>query len=316
MVNTSDKILVTGGHGFLGTSLLQELALCGYTNVIAPRHTIYNLLSMDAVNWLFFVHKPDVVIHLAASVGGIGANQDNPGRFFYENMQMGLNVMELARKSNCKKFINIGTVCAYPKIPKTIPFIEEELWDGFPEETNAPYGVAKKGLMLMGQGYRQQYGLNCITLIPTNMYGPNDNFHPHTSHVIPAIINKAAECRKTGSGIIKLWGSGKASREFLYVAECARAIRLAMENYDGAEPVNIGSGEEIFIHDLAERICSTLGMKCCDYDIIYDTNKPDGQPRRCLNIQKANTGFGFLNKVSLNQGLNKTVDWWRKHIRG
>jgi len=310
MVNTSDKILVTGGHGFLGTSLLQELADKGYANVIAPRRTVHNLLDTDAVNWLFYKHKPDVVIHLAASVGGIGANRDNPGRFFYENMQMGLNVMERARRNHCKKLINIGTVCAYPKVPKTIPFIEEELWDGFPEETNAPYGVAKKGLMLMGQGYRQQYGLNCITLIPTNMYGPNDNFNPHTSHVIPAIIHKVEEAQLVGNTSIKLWGTGKATREFLYVKECARAIRLAMENYDGAEPVNIGSGEEVSIHHVANLICTYLNFNNGNYTIEYDETKPDGQPRRCLNVEKAKA-FGFTNRVSLWDGLRDTIEWRR-----
>ena len=314
-MNKDSRILITGGHGFLGTALQEELACRKYKNVIALTHGQCDLLNKESVKFMFYAEKPRVVIHLAAAVGGIGANQDNPGRFFYENMQMGLNVMETARKWKCEKFINIGTVCAYPKVPKTIPFVEEELWDGFPEETNAPYGIAKKSLMLMGQGYREQYGFNCITLIPTNMYGPNDNFHPYTSHVIPAIINKAAVACET-DGIIKLWGTGKVSREFLYVGECARAIRLAMENYNGAEPVNIGSGEEIFIHNLAERICSTLGMRCNQYNIIYDKSKPDGQPRRCLNIQKARAGFGFLNEVSLNQGLSMTVDWWREHIRG
>lgn len=306
------KILITGGNGFLGGHLRKELWDAGYHHLITPTHHDHNLLNLDSTKWMFYRAKPDVVIHLAAAVGGIGANQDNPGKFLYENMQIGLNVMQIARRKGVEKFINIGTVCAYPKVPKTIPFVEEELWDGFPEETNAPYGIAKKTLMLMGQGYREQYGLNCITLIPTNMYGPGDNFHPHTSHVIPAIINKIAKANLAGETFIKLWGTGQASREFLYVKECVRAIRLAMEQYNGPQPVNLGSGKEVKISELAALICSWMNFNNGNYNITYDDSKPDGQPRRCLNTDKARRYFGFENRVTLNEGLRETVEWYRE----
>ena len=314
MIDKNSRILVTGGHGFLGTHLIEHLKNYGYNCIIAPKHEECDLMHQKTASDYFRSCSPDAVIHLAAVVGGIGANQDNPGKFFYENMQIGLNAMHFAYKYGCEKFINIGTVCAYPKIPKTIPFVEEELWDGFPEETNAPYGIAKRALMLMGQVYRKQYGFNCITLIPTNLYGPNDNFSPRVSHVIPAIIRKVGEAQKNGLNTIDLWGTGNATREFLYVVECAKAIRLAMKYYDQPEPVNLGSGQEISIYELAHLICTKMNLGGGNYQInYYSINAHDGQPKRRVNNDRAYRQFGFQNQMTLDNGLDKTIKWWRNN---
>jgi len=251
--------------------------------------------------------EPTIVFHLAAEVGGIGANQANPGRFFYANMAMGLHLIEHARLRGIKKFVQVGTVCAYPKFTP-IPFREEDLWKGYPEETNAPYGIAKKALLVMLQAYRQQYGLNGIYLLPVNLYGPGDNFDLKSSHVIPALIRKIYHAVDTGAEEVVLWGSGSVSREFLYVEDAARGIAMAAENYDGSEPVNLGTGFEITIKDLVERIKQLTGFKG---EIIWDTTRPDGQPRRCLDTTKARELFGFEAQVPFSEGLQRTIDWWR-----
>jgi GDP-L-fucose synthase len=253
--------------------------------------------------------KPDAVIHLAAEVGGIGANRDQPGRFFYANMAMGLHLIEHARLNGIKKFIQVGTICAYPKFTP-VPFKEDQLWNGYPEETNAPYGIAKKALLVMLQAYRSQYGLNGIYLLPVNLYGPGDNFDLRTSHVIPAMIRKFIEARDRGEDEVVLWGTGGASREFLYVEDCARAIVMAARDYDGADPVNLGAGFEITIRDLAEKIRTMTGF---EGEVAWDESKPDGQPRRCLDVSMAREYFGFEANMDFDQGLQRTVEWFRDH---
>jgi GDP-L-fucose synthase len=256
--------------------------------------------------------KPDVVIHLAALVGGIGANRDNPGKFFYNNMIMGVHLIEHARRNRVKKFVQIGTICAYPKFTP-VPFCEEELWSGYPEETNAPYGIAKKALLVMLQAYRQQYGMNGIFLLPVNLYGPGDNFDPSSSHVIPALIRKFCEAKERGDNRVIIWGSGKPSREFLYDEDCARAIALATKSYDHPEPVNIGAGFEITIFDLANKIANIVGF---GGELFWDRTKPDGQPRRCLDVGRASREFGFSATTSFDVGLERTVKWWKDHTNG
>jgi len=267
----------------------------------------YDLTKEANVIRMYDDMAPTVIIHLAAEVGGIGANQANPGRFFYANMAMGLHLIEHARLREIKKFVQIGTICAYPKFTP-VPFREENLWEGYPEETNAPYGIAKKSLLVMLQAYRQQYGLNGIYLLPVNLYGPGDNFDLKSSHVIPALIRKFCHAVDTGAEEVVLWGSGSVSREFLYVEDAARGIAMAAENYDGPEPVNLGTGFEITIKNLSEKIKQ---LTCFKGKIILDTSKPDGQPRRRLDIAKARELFGFSSEVSFDQGLQQTVDWWR-----
>ena len=298
----SDRIVVTGGRGFLGSHLVRNLNQRGYRNVFVALHSDYNLTQQSDTACMYRNFKPDVVVHLAAEVGGIGANQANPGRYFYANMAMGLNVIEQARLSGVKKFVQIGTVCAYPKFCP-VPFKEADIWNGYPEETNAPYGIAKKALLAMCQAYRQQYGLNAIYLLPVNLYGPGDNFEPATSHVIPALIRKCVE-----GGDVEVWGTGNASREFLYVEDAAEAIALAMERYDKAEPLNLGSGREVTIRQL---MASIVELTRYTGNIQRDSSKPDGQPRRCLDVSRAKQEIGFEARTSLLLGLEKTIEWFK-----
>ncbi|MDD5174393.1 MAG: GDP-L-fucose synthase [Candidatus Omnitrophica bacterium] len=298
------RILVTGGAGFLGKHLVAGLKGRGCKDVFIPLIENYDLTDMGAVKKLYADAKPDIVIHLAAKVGGIGANRDNAGRFFYDNLMMGAQVMEIGRQAGVEKFVALGTVCAYPKFTP-IPFKEEDLWNGYPEETNASYGLAKKMLLVQSQGYRQQYGFNGIFLLPVNLYGPGDNFDPGSSHVIPALIKKCIDAQRDSSSSITVWGTGKVTREFLYVEDAAEAIILAAEKYDKPDPVNIGSGFEISIKDLTDLIVKLTGFKG---KIVWDRSKPDGQPRRCLDTSKAAKEFGFKAKTKFEEGLKKTID--------
>lgn len=304
------RVLVTGGAGFLGAPVCRMLQARGAAEVIVPRRAEYDLTDEAAVARLFEQARPDVVLHLAAEVGGIGANRDNPGRFFYANMAMGLHMVEQARLSGVQKFVQVGTVCSYPKFTP-VPFSEASLWDGYPEETNAPYGVAKKALLVMLGAYRDQYDFPGIFLMPTNLYGPRDNFDPRSSHVIPALIRKCEEARTANQPSITCWGTGSASREFLYVDDCAEAIVAATERYDSPEPVNIGVGKEITIRDLVELIAQATGF---EGEIHWDTSKPDGQPRRVLDTTRAAQEFGFHAATSFEDGLRTTVDWFREHL--
>jgi GDP-L-fucose synthase len=303
------KIVVTGGTGFLGTHVVKKLSERGF-NVGVPRHQDYDLRNRHEVMSMFRLFKPDIVIHLAAVCGGIGANQKEPGRFLYDNLIMGLEMIDFAKEYGVEKFVQVGTVCAYPK-HTPVPFKEEDIWNGYPEETNAPYGLAKKMLLVQCQAYRQQYGMNTIYLIPVNLYGPHDNFDAFTSHVIPALIKKCVDARESKAESITVWGTGSASREFLYVDDCAEAIVLATEKYNGAEPVNIGSGSEIVMRDLVEVIKKATGF---EGSVIYDTTKPDGQPRRCLDTSRAANAFGFKACTSFEEGIRKTVEWYERRI--
>jgi GDP-L-fucose synthase len=307
-VSKSDRILITGGAGFLGGFLVEQMKARGYTDLVIPRRREFDLTREADVIRLYEKFKPAAVMHLAAEVGGIGANRDNPGRFFFANMAMGLHLIEQARHFGVKKFVQTGTICAYPKFTPT-PFKESDLWNGYPEETNAPYGVAKKALLVMCQSYRQQYGLNAIYLLPVNLYGPRDNFDLHSSHVIPALIRKCVEAADRKADKIVAWGTGAVSREFLYVEDCARALLLALERYDSPEPMNIGSGREITIRALTELVARLSGFTG---RIEWDATKPDGQPRRQLDVSRANTEIGFVADTPLEQGLAKTIDWFRK----
>jgi len=300
------RITVTGGAGFLGAFVVEKLRERGCRNVFIPRSRDYDLVEMESVKRLYRDAQPDVVIHLAAQVGGIGANRSNPGKFFYDNLMMGTQLMDQARLCGVKKFVAIGTVCSYPKFTP-IPFREETLWDGYPEETNAPYGLAKKMLLVQGQSYRDQYGFNSIFLMPVNLYGPGDNYDPHSSHVIPALIRKCLEAKLSGRAEVICWGDGSPTREFLYVEDCAEAIVLAAEKYEGGEPVNIGAGREISIKELVEQIAAITGFHG---HIIWDTSKPNGQPRRCLDTSRAREFFGFTAKTDFRDGLKKTIDWY------
>ncbi|MFH1046057.1 MAG: GDP-L-fucose synthase [Candidatus Omnitrophota bacterium] len=304
------RILVTGGAGFVGQVLSEKIRQKGGHDIFAPLREEYDLREKDQIIQLYKKVQPDIVIHLAAEVGGIGANLKRPGEFFYNNLIMGAQLMEYARIYNVRKFVAIGTVCAYPKLAK-IPFRESQLWDGYPEETNAPYGLAKKMLLVQAQAYRRQYGFNAIYLLPVNMYGPGDNFDLENSHVIPAIIVKCFDALKNNADKIVLWGSGKATREFLYVGDCAEAICLAAEKYDQPDPVNIGAGFEISIKDLAKMIAQLVGFKGA---ISWDKTKPDGQPRRKLDVSLAKKEFGFQAQTKLEQGLKITIDWYRGKI--
>jgi len=301
-----NRFLVTGGAGFLGQSVVEGLRRRGATSVFVPRSREYDLRQEAAAIRLLKEQRPDVILHLAAVVGGIGANRANPGKFFYENLAMGVHLMEQARLSGVTKFVAVGTVCAYPKFTP-VPFREDDLWSGYPEETNAPYGLAKKMLLVQGQAYRDQYNFNAIYLLPVNLYGPRDNFDPGSSHVIPALIRKCLEARVGGRDAIEVWGSGSATREFLYVDDCAEGILLATERYDRPAPVNLGSGQEISIRDLALAIARLTGFRG---SIVWDPAKPDGQPRRCLDISRARAELGFEALTPLEEGLRRTIEWY------
>lgn len=306
---SNTRITVTGGAGFLGKYVVRKLQELGY-EVFVPRSKDYNLVDNEAVKRLYRDSKPDVVIHLAAKVGGIGLNREKPGDLFYDNIVMGVQMMEQGRRFGIKKFVAIGTICAYPKFTP-VPFREEDLWNGYPEETNAAYGLAKKVLLVQSQAYRQQYGFNSIYLLPVNLYGPGDNFDPESSHVIPALIKKVFDAKDRGERRIIVWGSGKATREFLYVEDAAEGVVLATEKYDKPEPINLGAGFEISIKELAELICELAGF---DGEIEWDTTKPDGQPRRCLDVTKAKKEFGFIAKTEFREGLKKTLGWYRANV--
>ena len=303
------RVVVTGGAGFLGSFVVEKLRARGCQNVFVPRSSEFDLRDSSAISRLYAEAKPDVVIHLAAVVGGIGANRDNPGRFFYENAIMGIQLIEGARLAGVKKFVATGTICAYPKFTP-IPFREDDLWDGYPEETNAPYGLAKKMMLVQCQSYREQYGFNGIFLLPVNLYGPRDNFDLNTSHVIPALIRKCAEAKKEGRDEIVLWGDGTPTREFLYVEDAAEGILLAAERYDGDQPVNLGTGEEIAISELARVIAAEVGF---GGRIVWDASKPNGQPRRCLDVTRAKQLFGFEATHGLRAGIAETVAWFGRH---
>jgi GDP-L-fucose synthase len=300
------RVIVTGGSGFLGRYVVERLKAAG-ADCIVPRSSDLDLTSEAAVARLFSSQPPRAVVHLAAEVGGIGANRASPGRFMYANLVMGTLVMEYARRSGVEKYLQVGTVCSYPK-HTPVPFVEDALWDGYPEETNAPYGVAKRALLVQAQAYRQQYGMNAVTLLPVNLYGPGDKFDLETSHVIPALIRKMDEAAEEGSGEVELWGDGSASREFLYVDDAARAVALALERYDDPEPVNLGSGCEITIRELAERVAEATGFVGT---IRWDTSKPNGQPRRCLDVTRARERFGFEAQMPFKEGLRRTIAWHR-----
>jgi GDP-L-fucose synthase len=303
------RILVTGGGGFLGKYVVRALEDRHPLSIATPRKAEYDLRRESNVERLYEDLRPEVVIHLAAVVGGIGANRANPGRFFYDNLIMGTLLMEHARKRGVEKFVAIGTICAYPKFTP-VPFREEDLWNGYPEETNAPYGLAKKMLLVQAQSYRQQYGFNAIYLLPVNLYGPHDNFQVETSHVIPALIRKCVEAVSRDEPRIICWGDGSATREFLYVMDCADAVALATERYDGSEPVNIGAGFEISIKDLVQLIAEYAGFKG---EIVWDTTKPNGQPRRCLDTARAFDRFGFRARTHFKEGLRQTIEWYRQN---
>jgi GDP-L-fucose synthase len=300
------SVCVTGGTGFLGSHIVERLKARGCACIFVPRSRDYDLRDRQTIRRMFSDARPDIVIHAAAVVGGIGANQLNPGRFLYDNAIMGLQLIDEAKEQGIQKFVQLGTVCAYPKFAP-VPFREESLWDGFPEETNAPYGVAKKLLLLQCQAYRTQYGLNSIYLLPVNLYGPRDNFDPETSHVIPALIRKCVQACQRREKQITVWGTGAATREFLHVSDCAEAILLATELYNKPEPVNIGSGGEISIQELLNLIVRITGFTG---DVVWDSTKPDGQPRRCLDVSRAEKEFGFRACISLEKGIRETVDWY------
>jgi GDP-L-fucose synthase len=301
------RITVTGGKGFLGTHLVRKLKEDrGCKNIFIADLPEYDLRKLEDIKKMFNDQKPDIIVHLAAVVGGIGANKENPGRFFYDNAIMGIQLMHEAYLKKIEKFVALGTICCYPKYTP-VPFKEENLWDGYPEETNAPYGLAKKMLLVQARAYRQQYGFNAIFLMPVNLYGPGDNFDPKTSHVIPASIRKCIEAKERRDDHIVVWGTGNASREFLYIEDAAEAIILATESYDKPDPVNIGAGFEIKIKDLAELIVKLAGFQG---KIFWDSLKPDGQPRRMLDTSKAEKEFGFKAKTSFEEGLKKTIDWY------
>lgn len=309
MARTFEKILVTGGSGFLGSAVVGRLEAEGHHQIIVPRSVDFDLREQAQVRRLINESRPDLVIHLAAVVGGIGANQANPGRFFYDNMMMGAMLMEESRLANVSKFVGVGTICSYPKFAP-VPFKEDDLWNGYPEETNAPYGLAKKMMLVQGQAYRQQYGFNAICLLPVNLYGPGDNFDPGSSHVIPSLIRKSLEAVDGGLDEVVVWGDGTPTREFLFVDDAARGIVLACERYDEPAPVNLGSGFEISIKDLASQIARLTGF---EGRIVFDKDKPNGQPRRKLDVSRAKVAFGFEAEVNFERGLKETVDWYRTH---
>jgi GDP-L-fucose synthase len=304
------KILLTGGHGFLGTHVREELLKQGIPSeqIFAPRASELDLRVWE--NCQKAVEDQDIVIHLAAKVGGIGLNQAKPGELFYDNLLMGIQLIEAARQANVKKVVALGTICAYPKFTP-VPFHEENLWNGYPEETNAPYGLAKKMLLVQAQAYRQQYGMNTIFLLPVNLYGPGDNFDPSSSHVVPALIKKIADAQNKKENFIEVWGTGEATREFLYVEDAARGIVMATASYDKSEPVNLGAGFEISIKELVTLLCELMSFTS---EVRWDTEKPDGQPRRCLDTTRAKSRFGFEATTSFKDGLKKTIEWYNRSI--
>jgi GDP-L-fucose synthase len=303
---TGKKICVTGGAGFLGTYLVNELRQRGAGDIFIPTIEKYDLVDPDAIQRMLSDADPDVIIHLAAHVGGIGANREHPAEFFYDNLMMGVQLMHQAYDRGVEKFVAIGTVCAYPKFTP-VPFKEDDLWKGYPEETNAPYGLAKKMLLVQSQAYRAQYGFNSIFLLPVNLYGPGDNFNLDSSHVIPALIRKCVEAKEEGKDHIVVWGDGSPTREFIYVEDAARGIALATERYNESEPVNLGSGFEISIKNLVEKIAKMTGF---EGDLVWDTSKPNGQPRRALDTSRAEEKFGFKAQTDFDEGLKKTIDWY------
>ncbi len=304
------RVVVTGGSGFLGRRVVAALRARGCAEVFAPRSAEFDLREKQQVIAMYGTLRPDVVVHLAAVVGGIGANRAHPGRFFFDNLVMGVETLEQARKHGVEKFVGIGTICAYPKFTP-VPFREEELWNGYPEETNAPYGLAKKMLLVQSQAYRAEYGMNAIHLLPVNLYGPGDNFDPESSHVIPAMIRKMEEARRAARDEVVLWGDGSATREFLYVDDAAEGIVRATESYDAGEPMNLGSGMEIAIRDLAPVIADATGFRG---RIVWDTSKPNGQPRRGLDTSRAERAFGFRATTDFATGLANTVQWFRANV--
>ncbi|MBR5624078.1 GDP-L-fucose synthase [bacterium] len=306
---TEKRICVTGGLGFLGSHLIDRLKARGCQNVFIADRDKYDLTKEAEIIRMYEEIKPDIVIHLAAVVGGIGANREHPGSFYYLNMVMGAMLIEQARLHNIEKFVALGTICAYPKFTP-VPFKETDLWLGYPEETNAPYGLAKKMMMVQLQAYRQEYDFHGIYLLPVNLYGPRDNFDDRSSHVIPALIKKCVEAKEAGRDSIEVWGTGKATREFFYVEDAAEAIALAAERYDGTEPVNLGAGFEISIKDLVELIAKLTGFTG---KIVWDSSKPDGQPRRCLDTSRAKEYFGFQAHTNFEEGLKKTIDWYKEN---
>ncbi len=307
MINWAEKrICVTGGAGFLGKHLLADLRARGAKEIFVPTSDKYDLVDRDAIARLLSDSQPDVIIHLAAHVGGIGANREHPAEFFYDNLMMGVQLLHQAYERGVEKFVAIGTVCAYPKFTP-VPFSEDDLWNGYPEETNAPYGLAKKMLLVQSQAYRDQYGYNSIFLLPVNLYGPGDNFNPRSSHVIPALIRKCVEARENGDDHIVVWGDGSPTREFIFVKDAARGIALAAERYNESDPVNLGSGFEISIKDLAEKIAEKTGF---EGDLVWDASKPNGQPRRALDTSRAKEKFGFEATTDFDQGLQETIDWY------
>ncbi|HEX9102433.1 MAG TPA: GDP-L-fucose synthase [Polyangia bacterium] len=301
------RIVVTGGAGFLGSFVVAELRARGAGEIFVPRSRDYDLVEMAAVRKLYDDTRPDLVIHLAAQVGGIGANRKNPGKYFYDNLMMGVQLIEEGRRRGLPKLVATGTICAYPKFAP-VPFKEEDLWNGYPEETNAPYGLAKKMLLVQSQAYREQYGFNSVVVFPVNLYGPRDNFDYESSHVIPAMIRKIEDATRAGASEVVLWGDGSPTREFLYVEDAADGILAACERYDGSDAINLGSGQEIAIRDLAQLIARLM-----DYRgrFVYDTSKPNGQPRRQLSVERAARLLGWRAKTSFEEGLRKTISWWR-----
>ncbi len=309
---SNQRVIVTGGAGFLGSFVVDGLRARGCPHIVVPRSQQCDLRDRNAIARLFADARPTLVFHLAATVGGIGANRAHPGRFFYENAIMGIELIEQARRLQVPKLVVAGTICAYPKFTP-VPFREEELWNGYPEETNAPYGIAKKALLVQCQAYRQEFGLNAIYLLPVNLYGPRDNFDPQSSHVIPALIRKCVAARTRADAFVECWGAGGATREFLYVADCAEGILLAAERYNKPDPVNLGSGNEIAVKDLTALIARLTHFRG---EIRWDPSKPDGQPRRCLDTRKAEKEFGFRSSTSLEDGLRTTIAWYEKQLPG
>lgn len=304
---TDKRVTVTGGAGFLGSYVLAGLRARGAKDIFVPHIEDYDLVQTEAVRQLIGEAKPDIILHLAANVGGIGANRARPAEFFYDNLMMGVNLLHESWKAGVGKFVAIGTVCAYPKFTP-VPFKEEELWNGYPEETNAPYGLAKKMLLVQSESYRQQYNYNSIFLIPVNLYGPRDNFNLQSSHVIPALIRKCMEAQEAGKSEVVVWGDGSPTREFLYAEDAAEGILLGAENYNSSEPVNLGSGYEVSIKDLAELIAKFTGFKG---ELVWDASKPNGQPRRGLDVTRAEERFGFRSKMPFEEGLRRTIEWYQ-----